>query len=232
MASATRSSHVNEVVAKRLQLQVRNGSVTEVFGILSGIRDVVTGAYGETTRVELFGSVSALPQAPLGLHRLGVRVHGQMLDAGFRLPKVLLVGFPPLEREKVAAGLKKPLDRLGTAVASLSLESKDADVTLLDKNAGVEEFRRTLRFAAGTLAGLYGLAGFDDLAARIRPKRRASRRGGGGPDGGGGQSAGADESAGSTDSESPEQDEDASGPAGGDADATADGASGPIGIVR
>ncbi|MCP3958930.1 MAG: hypothetical protein GY719_13845 [bacterium] len=168
------TSHVHEVVGKRLQLQVRDESVTEVFGILSGIRGIVTGTYGERTRVELFGNVSALPQEALGLHRLGVRVHGRLLDDGFKLPKVRYEGFPPLAREKVAGGLKKPLDRLGTAVATLSLERKDADVALLDKTAGVEEFRRTVRFAAGVLSSLYGLAGFDDLAARIRSRKRAT----------------------------------------------------------
>ncbi|MCP3960639.1 MAG: hypothetical protein GY719_22580 [bacterium] len=237
------TSHVHEVVGKRLQLQVRNESVTVVFGILTGIRDVVTGTYGQTTRVDLFGNVSAVPQEPVGLHRLGVRVHGRLLDADFRLPKVRFTGFPPLEREKVAAGLKKPLDRLGTAVSTLSLERKDVDVSLLDKNAGVEEFRRTVRFVAGCLSSLYGLAGFDDLAARIRAKRRAPRRPT--PDGSGGENVapegrlakrGSSESPTEADDTSEEDSSDddrgdSSLRSASDDSATPAGPTGPIGIV-
>ncbi len=184
----TDADHVRGVVGNRLQIQEREAAFAGAFEVLSSVRSAIEGVHGEATRVELFGSVSALPQDPLELHRLGVRIRDQLLNEAFVLPPVRLPGFEPLQRDQLASGLKPPLDRLGQVLASLSLERKDADVTLRDKTEGIEAFRRTVRFAAGCLASLYGLAGFDDLAAKIRPKRRAPRRpNGGGPDSDGGE---------------------------------------------
>ncbi len=221
---ATDNTHVHGVVGSRLQLRQRNAGFDEVFDSLSGIRGAVAAVHGETARIELFGDVSALPQVPLELHRLGIRVHDQLIDDSFVLPEVRLAGFTPLDQQAVAAGLKPPLDRFGQTLASLSLERKDADATLFDKNVGVEEFRRTVRYAAGCLASLYGLAGFDDLAARIRPKRRSSRLGGGGDTDGGGESGGAAGESGGTSTEGSNSASGASG-------APSAEATGPIGIV-
>ncbi len=219
---ATDATHVHGVVGNRLQIQERDATFAETFEVLSGVRSAVEGVYGEAARVELFGDVSALPSDPLALHRLGVRVKEQLEDERFVLPAVRLPGFPPVVREELADGLKQPLDRLGRVLATLSLERKDADVTLHEKTEGIEEFRRTIRFAAGCLASLYGLAGLDDLAAKVRPKRRAPRRpNGSGPDTTA-SGIGSDDSDNESASGSSDEDEEAAEPA----------ASGPIGIVR
>ena len=235
----TDDTHVHEVVGSRLQLRERNASFEQVFATLSGIRGAIGGVYGDAARVGLFGDVSALPQDPLELHRLGVRVHEQLTGDGFQLPPRKLAGFPPVDTEALAEGLKRELDRFADALATLNLERKDADVTLFDKNQGVGEFKRTVRFAAGCLASLYGLAGFDDLAAKIRPRRRAARRASAGdPEGGVGPSTGSDaagnDAAGTDAADSGESAEsESSEPSGEDSGDPARGeAPGPIGIVR
>ncbi len=170
------ASHVSEVVGSRLQTRERDEAFAETFEVLAGIRDAVVAIHGEKTRIELFGNVSGLPQNPLELHRLGVRIRDQLTGDELVLPQSRIPGFSPPDRDELAKGLEKPLNRLGKAVDTLGLERKDADGTLLDKTAGVEGTRRTVRFVAGCLASLYGLAGLDELAARIRPKRRGSRQ--------------------------------------------------------
>ena len=221
------AAHVREVVGNRLQMSERDESRSDLFETLSRIRSAVEGVYGEPARVELFGDVSALPQDPLELHRLGTRIHDQLIGEGFVLPPAALAGFPPLDRQQLADGLKQPLDRFGAALSTLSLERKDADGTLHDKTTGIEGYRRTVRFAAGCLASLYGLAGFDDLAAKVRPKRRGPRRPADGPDGGG---PGETDTA-APDQASPEPDAGATDSEASAADDSAP-ASGPIGIVR
>ncbi len=211
------ASHVSEVVGNHLKLVERDESYRDVFGVLSDVRSSVEGVYGIAVRHDLFGGVTALPSDPVVLHRLGLRVHDRVLDDDFVLPAVKLPGWQPLDRQQLAAGLEPPLSRLGSVLADLSLDRKGADGTLLDKNLGVDELRRTLRFSAGCLASLYGLAGFDDLAAKIRPRRRSPRR----PEDTGTDAAGGDP--GDSGDGSPE-------PSSGD-DPGAPAKTGPIGIV-
>ncbi len=170
------ASHVSGVVSNRLKIEERDKAYAEAFGALSDVRSSVEGVYGTAARIDLFGGVTALPSDPLVMHRLGLRVHDQLLSEDFVLPQVKLAGWQPLDRQQLAAGLEQPLGRLGSILATLSLDRKGADGTLLDKTIGVEGFRRTVRFAGDCLASLYGLAGFDDLAAKVRPSRRARRR--------------------------------------------------------
>ncbi len=240
----TDATHVHGVVGNRLQIQERDAAFAATFEVLSAVRSAVEGVYGEASRVELFGDVSALPSDPLELHRLGARVQEQLRGEQFVLPAVRLPGFPPLVREELADGLKQPLDRLGQVLATLSLERKDADVTLLEKTEGIEEFRRTVRFAAGCFASLYGLAGLDDLAAKIRPKRRTPRRpNGSGPDTGnapsgpepgvaGTGSDGSDSGSGNGPDSGPASESSDEGDEAADPSRRGPLGSGPIGIVR
>ncbi len=227
----TDASYVRGVVGSRLQIQERDAVFGEAFGVLSNVRSAVEGVYGDAVRVKLFGDVSALPADPEELHRLGLRIQGELRGEHLVLPQVQLPGFQPLDRVQLADGLALPLGRLGQVLSTLGLERKDTDVNLHDKSEGVEEYRRTVRFVAGCLASLYGLAGLDDLAAKIRPRRRAPRRpNGSGPDATGTAPAGSgSESDGSGDapaSESSDEDDEVADPASG-----AEPGSGPIGIV-
>ncbi len=215
---ATDATYVRGVVDNRLQIQERDAAFAEASGVLSDVRSAVEGVYGEPVRVKLFGDVSALPADPRKLHNLGVRVQGELRGEHVVLPEVGLPGFQPLDRVQLADGLAQPLDRLGQMLSTLGLERKDTVVYLRDKNEGVEETRRTVRFVAGCLASLYSLAGFDELAERVRPRRRSPRRPeGGGPDGSGTGSADAGDAPATESSD--EEDEEAAP------------AAGPIGIV-
>lgn len=210
------TSHVEGVVGNRLKIVERDQSTSEVFDVLSDVRSSVEGVYGTAARLELFRGVTALPSDPLVLHRLGLRIQSQLLNESFVLPSVKLAGWQPVDRQLLATGLDQPLGRLGSVLATLSIDRKGADGTLLDKTTGVEGFRRTVRFAGDCFASLYGLAGFDDLAAKVRPRRRSPRRpDGSGPDGAGNTS----DSTGGNSSEAPA-----------DGEASPE-ATGPIGIV-
>lgn len=212
----TDTSHVEGVVGNRLKIAERDQFTSEVFGVLSDVRSSVEGVYGTAARLDLFGGVTALPADPLVLHRLGSRIQSQLLSESFVLPPIKLAGWQPVDRQQLADGLEQPLGRLGSVLATLSVDRKGADGTLLDKTTGVEDFRRTVRFTGDCFASLYGLAGFDDLAAKVRPRRRSSRRpNAGGPDGAGSEP----DSTGGNSSEAPA-----------DGEASSE-ATGPIGIV-
>ncbi len=225
----TDATYVRGVVGNRRQIQERDAAFAETFGVLSDVRSVVEGAYGEPARVDLFGDVSALPADPRALHRLGLRVQGELRGEHLVLPEVRLPGFQPLDRVQLADGLAQPLDRLGQMLSTLGLERKDTNVNLHDKTEGVEEVRRTVRFVAGCLASIYGLAGLDDLAAKVRPRRRAPRRpNGSGPDGSGVESDHTGEAP-AAESSDEEEEAEPEAPASGDVETGLK--PGPIGIV-
>ncbi len=94
-----------------------------------------------------------------------------MISDQSRLP-----AWRPEDRIQLADGLKVSVDRLEQALDELEAERKSSDDSLLEKQRAIEASDRTIRFGATCLSSLYSLAGFDELAAKVRPKRRAPRR--------------------------------------------------------
>jgi hypothetical protein len=175
------ASHVAELTGDRGARFERDAAFDELFDQLSAIQDAWNGVYVDGGPT-LFGGVEVLPRDPVALHRLGARVHGRLTVADFVEPEPRLVG-QSLNRDSLAVELGARVDRLGTALAGLGSNVKESDKSLRAKQEAFDVLRRTVRFAAGCLAGLYGLAGLDDLAEKVLPKRRASRRSNGGTDG-------------------------------------------------
>lgn len=175
------ATHVAELTGDRGARLDRDAAFDELFDQLSAIQDAWNGVYVDGGPT-LFGGVEVLPRDPVVLHRLGARVHGRLTVADFVEPEPRLAG-QSLNRESLAAELGARVDRLGTALAGLGSNVKESDKTLRAKQEALDGLRRTVRFAAGCLAGLYGLAGLDDLAEKLLPKRRASRRANTGADG-------------------------------------------------
>ncbi len=94
-----------------------------------------------------------------------------MISDQSRLP-----AWRPEDRIQLADGLKVSVDRLEQALDELEAERKSSDDSLLEKQRAIEGSDRTIRFGAVCLASLYSLAGLDELAAKVRPRRRAPRR--------------------------------------------------------
>lgn len=173
--------HVAELSADREARRERDLAFEALYDQLSAVQEAWNGVYVEGGPL-LFDGVELLPEDPVALHRLGERVHGRLANAELAEPELRLAE-QSLNREALATALLTRVERLGTALASVSGNRKSSDGSLRAKQEAFEGLRRTVRFAAGCLAGLYGLAGLDDLAEKVRPKRRASRRSKAGADG-------------------------------------------------
>ncbi|MEE8525864.1 MAG: hypothetical protein V3T72_18160, partial [Thermoanaerobaculia bacterium] len=218
-------SHVTELSEDRESRRQRDAAYDGLYDQLSAIQDAWTGVYVAGAAAMLFDGVELLPQDPVALHRLGERVHTRLTSADFVEPEARLTG-QSLDREPLAAELGTWVGGLGTALAGVSRDLKDSDETLRTKQQAIDGFRQTLRFVARCLAGLYGLAGMDDLAAKVLPKRRASRRSG--AKDGGAPAGGAPDGPGTTPESGPDL---ASGDAAGDGPPSGPQLSGPLGIV-
>ncbi len=169
-------SLVEELDGDRDQLAERNAATAELTDQLSRVQNACEGVYGKPASLKLFGYVETLPRNPRRLAKLGRRVHRRLGGEGFILPEPLLKGWALSERQDLATDLGQAVTRLDAALKALEDERKASAGSRSVKDGAVEDFRRTLRYAGDCLAALYSLAGFDDLAARIRPKRRRRRR--------------------------------------------------------
>ncbi len=169
-------SLVEELDGDRGQLAERNAATVELDDQLSRIQNAYEGVYGKAELLELFGHVETLPRDPRRLAKLGRRVHRRLGAEDFTPPEPKLKGWVLSEREELVTDLGKAVTRLAAALETLNDERKASIGTRSVKTGAVDGFRRTLRHAGDCLASLYSLAGFDELAARIRPKRRRRRR--------------------------------------------------------
>ena len=172
------NTHVAELTDDRDNRRQRDTAYDDLDDQLSAIQDAWNGIYVDGATARLFDGVELLPQDPVALHRLGQRVHQRLTSAGFAEPAPRLAG-QSLNRQPLTTELEDRVERLGAALKGVSRELKDSDESLRDKRQAIADFRRTLRFAGRCLAGLYGLAGLDDLVEKVLPKRPASRRAGG-----------------------------------------------------
>ncbi len=176
-------AHVAELDENREQLQERRQAFPQLFDHLTGIQMSCEGIYGEAASLKLFGGVRLLPEDPVELHRVGKRVQSRLADPAYEITgQPRLPAWQPDDRIQLAEGLKVAVDRLEQALEELEAERKSSDDSLLEKQRAIEASGRTIRFGATCLASLYSLAGLDELAAKVRPKRRAPRRRGGEPD--------------------------------------------------
>ncbi|MCP3958422.1 MAG: hypothetical protein GY719_11265 [bacterium] len=173
---------VEDLDEDRKHLLERIAEADEVYDVLSAIQDASQGVYGKEARLELFGQVDTLPRDPRLMVTVGKRVRRRLDDPEYSFPAPRLRGWALSERQELATDLGGKVNRLDGTVAALEDERKDSDNSRFIKVGAVENFRRTIRFTAGCLASLYGLAGLDDLAAKIRPKRRRRRNAGGNGD--------------------------------------------------
>lgn len=217
-------TYVHELTGDRKKRQARERAAGEVVAKLSGIRRSVEGVYGKDASLDLFDDVTQMPSDPRMLYRVGKRVRDHLRNPDFVFSGEKLEGWDDPDREQLAAGLDRPLNRLGMALAGVSLERKESDKSLAEKTRTAERTRRTIRHAGGCLRSLYLLAGFDDLADKVLPKRRAPRSSG--PGDGDGESSAEPEAEGAPAAGVPE-------PSAPDTVRPADNGerSGPIGIV-
>lgn len=206
-------SHVGELSDDREKREARDRTTGETRELLSHVQGAVTHVHGKEVSEKLFGHATKLPNDPTKVNRLGRRVVKNLRSGEIDLSEVRLPGWGPPNQEKLADELQRRVNRQGMALAGVGLDGASSDATLDAKHQAIEGYQRTIRQSAVCLGGLYRLAGFDALAEKILPRRRAPRRPGE-PDGDDGSATPAE--AGTPDAES---------------DSEAGEPTGPIGIV-
>ncbi|AKF06630.1 hypothetical protein [Sandaracinus amylolyticus] len=168
--TAADRTHERELADDAAPRTRRDEAAATVRRIVIALRATVEGNYGDAGLQAL-----GLWDPPSSdAHQL--RLQGESLVEALLRADVVLPAPESdaiaLDRRRLAARLREPLDALGAALADVTREEKEADATQLAKNAAMDAHDHGFPRLAGLLAALARAAGLDDLAARMRPSGR------------------------------------------------------------
>jgi hypothetical protein len=152
-------------VAVRLELdEAIEGLYREVVDLRTGLEAVA----GTEAMVQA-GLTGTTPREPVALARLGQALHTA-------LPTLAAV--PSVRRgltfdaSSYELPLAKALARLDSALGAMRREERELEATLVAKNRALAEHDTRFLQIARVLESLFRLAGFDELADRVRPSIR------------------------------------------------------------
>jgi hypothetical protein len=83
----------------------------------------------------------------------------------------------PVDLDRLRGRLIEAADKLATGLDHIERERREAQQTLLQRNTASSEWARVYAGVGDAFVALASLAGFDDVAQRIKPtaRRRAGR---------------------------------------------------------
>lgn len=140
-------------------------------------RGMFDRAYGPGRGLELAGMEAETADDLVGILRQGQRVVGrcrQQVERGFGKPDIKGVQLLPQEIVDDLDPVCKELDGL---TAQLNLEERERQATQIAKDATLDSHVETFTPSAQVLQGFFLLAGFPELAAKVKPSsRRPGRR--------------------------------------------------------
>ena len=110
---------------------------------------------------------------PVVLARQGRSVVKRLTSGSLPTPRT---AFMTLDHSSLAASLDDKVTRLEAALEGVAREGREAQLTLTEKHRAISDYDGVFVAVAGTLSGLFALAGLPELAARVRPSRRAPGR--------------------------------------------------------
>lgn len=135
-------------------------------------REILLGLYGGEA-VRALGFDSGTPEEPLALARFAQGVLEKLGKSALPKSRVAGARFDAAEAATELRALHAELER---ALQGVDLEAREAEATLVRKQAALDDYDARFTAVATVLEGLYRLAGLTELAGRLRPSvRRAGQ---------------------------------------------------------
>lgn len=167
--AAADAAHVSELSDDEAPREQRDAATAKVRDKLLGLRDLLSGAYGEAV-AKGYHVVEALPEQPQQVLQRGRNVAELLRTKPLKAPSrhaSLKLKVPELADE-----LTPLLDALEAALSTVRQEEREAQATQERKNRASENWQRIYQGATHLAYGAYILAGRRDLADRIEPTTR------------------------------------------------------------
>ena len=166
--------HQKNLVGVDARRRERDAAVAEVYGVVLRTKGAFEKVFGPRTSVKLLGLDTQVPTDPARLFQTTDQARSWLRDPEVELPAVDLPGFT-FDREAMAAGLDRPLERLGSALAVLPREQKHSVDSLAIKLAGLQQLDQLIGRGARWLEALYDLCGMEKESDRVRPSSHRPR---------------------------------------------------------
>lgn len=163
-ANAAHQAELDDDHAPRAERDARAAAVYEA---IVQLRQAVGGMYGPAA-VKALGQTGTLTQRP---DRLVTTAKGLLEQVPRVLPEQA-PRFVHIDPEQLVAPLREPTEALATALMAVERERREAEATLIARDAAMDAHDAAFGRGAAALAGLFRLAGMDAHAARVRPSRR------------------------------------------------------------
>lgn len=146
----------------------RDEVVSELYNELTDLRAWLTGLYG-TAALRRLGFTEATPRDPVQIERFSGAVVRALRSEELPTPRRKGIRWDADETVRRLEGLR---DALRGHLNDVAREAREAEATLLKKNAAISAYDERFSRAATFLSGLFRLAGHAELASRVRPSSR------------------------------------------------------------
>jgi hypothetical protein len=165
---AADENNLRELADDAIARDARDQAADALYASIGDLREWLTALFG-TAALRALGFSGPTPQDPVAMARFA----GEIISAlgSSKLPKPKRPGIK-WDPESTVAELKAAREALEKHLGAVAREVREAQGTLVAKNAAIAEYDERFARAAGFYAGLFRLAGQADLADRVRPSPR------------------------------------------------------------
>jgi hypothetical protein len=161
-------AHERELADDRAPRERRDAASQAIYSRLVDLRDALSGLYG-TSIAEAAGFRERTPKDPVQLARFASQVVGALGSLKLGSPRIAGAKLNPREALQEIEG---QLVVLQGSLKEVAREVREAEQTLATKSQAMAEQQHLASGVANLLAGVFRLAGLDELAERVRPSAR------------------------------------------------------------
>lgn len=169
---AAMQAHRDELDDDGAVREARDAQAQSVYEQLIELRSLLDGVYGRPALVAL-GQTGALTRRP---DRLLIEADTVVRKAEQILPGLEGRLGSQVDPARIVAPLQAAAEGLRQALDAVRQELREADATLLARNAAMEKYDATFSRGATALSALFRLADLDEYARRVRPSGRRPGR--------------------------------------------------------
>ncbi|MEM7481743.1 MAG: hypothetical protein AAF481_11260 [Acidobacteriota bacterium] len=164
-------AHLDELADDDSPRRRRDEAADRLSVTLRSFRDLAEGIFGEGRGMPFLGLDTQVSRDPVVVLRQGRRAVERLRDESLPTPEFLLPSLS-VDREDWATTLERDLQPLDEALERVAQEGREAEATLLAKQAAMDAYDRTFLQSARLLEALYRAAGLTELGDRVRPSTR------------------------------------------------------------